>query len=297
MTKNMKQSWLDYKTKRISKDDKSYPGTLLDLKKPPSQIYYRGNLKNNLNKTLGVVGSRRMTSYGRQVLDKILPNLIDQGVVIISGFMYGVDTYAHTLAVEKSASTIAVLGNGLNQCYPLENDKLYTKILEKGGAVISEYEPEVKAKPYMFVQRNRIIAALSTLGVLVIEASEKSGSLVTAKFAQELNRPLFAVPGPIISSVSTGTNYLIKKGLAELVTSSEDILETAISNKDLSTSLEMTKSEEILLNLLKNEQLTIDEISIKLNSNAQEVGSILMMMSIRGLVKEFSGKWGHVGNF
>lgn len=289
--KNKTLDWSVYEIKVVIRDNKSYPKKLLELAEPPKQIYVRGTLKNNLKKTLGVVGSRRMTSYGRQVLDKVLPNLIDQGITIISGFMYGVDTYAHTLSVEKHAPTIAVLGNGLDQCYPAENNKLYTKILSNNGAVISEYGAEVKAKPYMFVQRNRIIAALSTLGVLVIEASEKSGSLITAKYAEKLNRQIFAVPGPITSSVSSGTNYLIKSGKARLVTTSEDILASTKADKFQVTSIEFSKEEQNIINLLNNEQLTVDELSIKLNKNVSEIGSVLMMLSMRGIVRELAGKF------
>lgn len=283
--------WSDYKIKEITSLDKQYPQKLLDLSKAPENLYLKGNFTQEIfSNTLAVVGSRKMTSYGKQVLDKILPPIIQQNITIISGFMYGVDTYAHNLALDHGGKTIAVLGSGLNTCYPVENDKMYTKILKTGGAVISEYEPQAKPKPWMYVQRNRIIASLATVGVLVVEAAESSGSLVTAKYAEELSRSIFAVPGQITSSVSAGTNYLIKSGTAKLVTSAQDIL-PSLKPEVQKESLDLTQEEKVVLDLLKNESLTIDELSIKLVINAQQIGTTLTLLSMKGIVKDFGGKF------
>lgn len=155
----------DYKIKKLDLKHKNYPKLLLDLVDPPRQIYCRGDItKIDFNNCIAIVGSRNMTTYGRQVLDKIIPDLIAAKVIIVSGFMYGVDTYAHKLAIEYGGQTVAIFGNGLDVIYPVESDKLYSQILNSGGVVISEYSSKIKPHLWTYPKRNRIVAALSTLG-------------------------------------------------------------------------------------------------------------------------------------
>ncbi len=291
--------WKNYKINRINITDSGYPEILKKIPSAPKQLYFRappgGGLDSSLFKTsLAVVGSRRMTQYGKMVVEKFVSNLALNGVTIISGFMYGVDSEAHRICVENEGKTLAVFGCGLNICYPPENDELYTQILAKGGAVISEYEPDAKAHLWKFPQRNRIVAGLSNLGVLVIEAGAKSGSLVTAKLAVVQKKKVYAVPGPITSSTSMGTNTLIKEGLAKMVTTPEDIWSKfQIPSTKLQTNsnpkAQISKQENEIVNLLKAEALSTDEIAKKLKKDIVEVSTALSLMVLKGLAYEAGG--------
>ena len=303
----MSQSYLNYPISRIPIDSGDYPEQLRKLSDPPKNLYYRGVWNNKLfEKTLAIVGSRRITGYGERVLDMIIPSLVAEKITIISGFMYGVDSLAHQKCLECGGKTIAVLGSGLNVLYPPENEKMYLEIVSsqgdalstqgvplKKGLVISEYPPDQQPQLWTFPQRNRIVAALSTLGVLVVEASEKSGSLVTAKIAKKLKKPLFAIPGPITSSVSRGTNQLIKGGLAKMVLSVNDIIVSQV-NKPVPAS-QGVALEARIMNLLAAEPLTLDEIALKLNKNIIETGQTLTMMSLKGIILESNGKYSPPG--
>jgi DNA processing protein len=291
--KNAKSLYPKKKAIKINKEDRNYPKALLDLKTPPKQIYYCGDLGvDTLKKSIAIVGSRRMTRYGASVIDKFVSSFALVGVTTISGYMYGVDTAVHNKTVEYGGKTIAVIGGGISAPYPPENDKLYTKILKSGGVVLSEYEPEAKPKLWMYPQRNRIIAALATLGVLVIEAGDKSGSLITADWASKLNRRIFAVPGPISSSVSAGTNYLIKMGIAELVTSPDDIIGASkVEQNGDKQNHNLGKLEKEICDLLSNEEMSIDEISVHTNQDIVSVSNVMTALSLKGIVTEAQGKY------
>lgn len=283
---------MKYTATKICIGDKDYPNCLLNLKSPPKSLYYRGELKNiDFNKCLAVVGSRRITSYGRQVLDKFISDLVASGVIIVSGFMYGVDTQAHKLTVECGGRTIAVLGNGLDVVYPVENEQLYTQILENGGVVMSEYPAKHKPHLWTYPQRNRIVAAISLMGVLVVEAGENSGSLVTVKWARKLKRKIYAVPGPITSIASTGTNYILKKGLAKMVLNSNDIVKSEHKNINNDTLSEMNNLEAKIYQTLMRENFTLDELSIILNEDINKISAELSLMSLKGIIYELSGKF------
>ncbi len=215
-------------TVEIKKGSNNYPKSLLDLEDPPESIFVRGILDTLFEpRLLSVVGSRKVSQYGRSVAKALVPSIAKQGIVIVSGFMYGVDTLAHGAALSvPGGKTIAVFAQGLNHIYPQENASLYEEIVQHGGCVVSEYPMDFAPQKWTFPKRNRIVAALGTMGTLVIEASEQSGSLITAQYADALNRPLFAIPGPISSETSKGTNLLIKGGLAKMVTQVEDILDS-----------------------------------------------------------------------
>lgn len=286
----MIEKWSDFSVHKTTLEDKNYPKLLNDLKRPPKEIYYRGTLKSLSKKTLAVVGSRRMTRYGEAVLETIIPSLVANDVTIVSGFMYGVDTMAHEITTACGGRGVAVLAYGINTCYPPENDVLYKDIIQKGGAIISEYSPEAKPNLWRFPQRNRIIAVLSTLGVLVIEASEKSGSLITVKYALKLKRKLFAVPGPINSNLSTGTNYLIKNGNAKMVTTAADILKIA-KKTDKEEDESLGGLEKKIYELLSNESKSIDELSMSLEINIGEISETISLMCIKGILVEELGRY------
>ncbi len=285
------KSYSDYSIQTVSLEQKNNPNVLKNLKSPPKTIYYRGKLETiDFSKCLAVVGSRRITSYGRQVLEKFIPDFVSSGVTIVSGFMYGVDTLAHELAVKYGGKTIAVFGNGLDVVYPVENDKLYSEILESGGVVLSEYKPNHKPHLWTYPQRNRIVAALSQMGVLVIEAGEKSGSLVTVKWARKLKRKVYAVPGPITSSASVGTNYILQMGLAKIAVKSSDIINIEHKSTQDRSIQGMSRLEAKIYQTLLRENFTLDELAIVLGEDIVKVSTEISMMSLKGVIYEVSGK-------
>jgi DNA processing protein len=271
--------------KNISPSSREWPKQLNQLKDQPKLLYYRGTWdKAIFEKSLAVVGSRRLTAYGQKAIEIIIPPLVANKVSIISGFMYGADSAAHQECLDCGGKTVAVLGGGLDVLYPPENEKLYSDILDSGGIIISEYKPDQQPQLWTFPQRNRIVAGLSSLGIIVIEAGEKSGSLVTAKIAQKLKKPLFCVPGPITSSVSVGTNQLIKEGKAKMVLSANDILGGSVKQKRI-------KQENPILKLLSTEPLSIDELSALLNKSISELSQELVLLSLEGKIEEKNGKY------
>ena len=254
------------------------------------KLYFRGIWDDNLfEKTIVVVGSRRMTRYGKEIVAKFMPDLVANKLTVISGFMYGIDTEAHNQCIEMGGKTIAVLGSGLNYLTTVDNDELYTRILESGGLVLSEYEPDFKATAWSFPQRNRIVADLSTDGVLVVEAGMKSGSLITARIGREIGKPVFAVPGPINSVSSEGCNWLIKNGQAKMVTEIGDVIEKITKQESLFIP-ELNNDENLIYKLLECESLTVDEIAKKLKKSVSEISIIVSTMSMKNIIDEEMGK-------
>ncbi|WP_425060844.1 hypothetical protein SCACP_15980 [Sporomusa carbonis] len=271
--------------------DGNYPVLLRNIFNPPYILYYRGTLPHN-DKLIAVVGSRKATVYGKNAAKMLSSGLAAAGVGIISGAARGIDTAAHQGALElEQGYTLAVLGSGVDVCYPPENAKLLARIVER-GAIISEYAPGVMAHPGHFPARNRIINGLAR-GVVVVEAAEKSGALITADFALEEGRDVFAVPGTIFAANSKGTNRLIKQG-AKLVDSAADILEeygwqTTIPGEQ--PVLKLTTDEQAVYHLLNYESpVGIEEIVTKLNVPPATVAYILLQLTLRGLTVEHSGQ-------
>lgn len=261
------------------------------------KYFYRGNWDEKLFKnSIAIVGSRQMTKYGQFVIDKFVSDFVINGVTTISGFMYGVDTEVAKKTVEYGGRHIAVFGCGLDVVYPSENEKLYSDILEIGGLVISEYEPNAKPHLWKFPQRNKIVVDLASIGVLVIEAGLKSGSLVTADLAKKARKKIWAVPGPINSKVSEGCNKLIKSRDAEMAVSVADILgnsaQQVAGDKKTEKSYSFgNKQEEQIYRILQLEALEIDEIAVKLGISVVEIGTTLSIMEIKGFVIESGGKY------
>lgn len=274
---------------------KDYPKLWRTNKVLPDKLFFSGNWNGELfEKTLAMVGSRRMTRYGSEVIKRIMPEIVANKISVISGFMYGVDCEAHRECLENGGKTVAVLGGGIGWIWKYGNQKLFSAIIEKGGLIISEYEPEFKPTLWSFPQRNKIVSAVSTVGVLVVEAGIKSGSLITAKLALKHKKKLMAIPGPISSKISEGTNWLIKSGAAKMVTSSEDILENCLHSpiqaelfKDYS---DLSVTEKGIISILENEEMTIDDLCRRMKLSVAELSTTLSMMIIRDLVTEENGK-------
>ncbi len=277
-------------------EKKDFPECLQEVRNCPEKLFYRGEWKSELfKKVTAIVGSRQITKYGRCVVEKIMPEIVFQKSTVISGFMYGVDTEAHQKCLELGGKTIAVLGSGLDEYYPKENDKLYTEILKTGGVVISEYEANFKPTVWSFPQRNRIVAGLTNTSVVIVEAGIKSGSLITAKLAMEQKRKILAVPGPINSKTSEGTNYLIKTGGAKILTEPRDIFEDKIAMptqenlfKDYSN---LNDLERIIIDLVENEAMTSDELCQITKRNITEISTTLSLMLMKDLLTEEDGKF------
>jgi len=275
--------------KKISLQDKNYPAILKEIPDPPKELYIKGEIIPQDKIAIGIVGTRKHSQYGKQVTFDIAGKLARLGITIVSGLAKGIDTFAHQAALENNGRTIAVLGTSLDKksFYPSSNYALSEKI-SKQGAVISEYPPGTRGTKFTFPQRNRTISGLS-LGVVVIEAPEQSGALITAALALEQNREVFAIPGDIYAKNSQGTNKLIKMG-AKLVNDIDDILEELNLSHLIKTPRKKkikpeNKEEEIILSLLSAQPVHIDEIIKQSKMPTSTVNSILMILELKGAAK------------
>lgn len=284
-TEEIRQSGIKW----ISIFDETYPQLLKEIYDPPTVIYFKGELPAQNIPAVGVVGTRKITGYGRIATEQFTKGLVDAGLTIVSGLARGVDSQAHKTAVEEKGQTIAVLGGGLNHVFPPENKDLAAKIAAGFGAVISEFPPDSLSLPGNFPARNRIISGLSQ-AVIVIEAAEDSGSLITARLALEQGREVFAVPGPITSSLSKGPIGLIREG-ARAVFEPDEILEELgikrIQNSEFRVQNDKNISEEEkqVLVVLENENRHIDEIGRQLHFASPKISALLLKMEISGLVQ------------
>lgn len=272
--------------KKISIDDKNFPKLLKEIKGAPKVLYYIGELKSEEN-CIAMVGTRRYSSYGKQIALEMAGDLAETGLTVISGLAPGIDTFCHEAVVGRKKRTIAVLGTGLDKksIYPQSNLKLAEKIIATGGCLLSEYPPETRGTNFSFPQRNRIVSGLS-LGVIVIEAKDKSGSLITAQYAKTQGRKIFAVPGQIYSSNSKGPHKLIKDG-AKLVENANDILvefnsipELKLNSKN-NVVLGENEEENLILNILKEDSLYIDKIIEETRLPAPVVARTLAILEIK----------------
>ncbi len=271
------------------------PEMLREISDAPNKIYLQGKLPSSNTKILCVVGSRKYTQYGKDVCEKLISGLRGYNICIVSGLALGIDGIAHKSALDAGLKTIAVPGSGLDNSvlYPSTHKQLAEKILEKGGALISEFEPKFRATPYSFPQRNRIMAGMSH-AVLVIEAEIKSGTLITSKFATEYNRDVLTVPGSIFSKNSEGPNMLIRLG-ATPVRNSEDILEAlGFKIDETPQNLELKYSDcspdELLVVKILNEPLEKDELIRQMKMPVSKASTVISIMEIKGLIKESLGE-------
>jgi DNA processing protein len=249
-----------------------------------------GELLSTDECSISVVGSRNYTEYGRIATEKIVTDLAKNNITIISGMARGIDTYAHTTALNNNARTIAILGSGVNVIYPTINTELYHKII-KNGAVISEFLPNTKPYSWNFPTRNRIISGIS-LGTLVIEASIKSGTMTTANWASDQGKNVYAIPGNIFSEQSKGTNKLISEG-AKLVNTATDILEDlhGIIKYELeSINIPKLQTEEkIVFDLISSSPISVYEISFKSCLPISKLNSVLTILELNGYIKKLAG--------
>lgn len=292
-----------HNVKIIKYTDEEYPENLRDIDDSPVILYSKGCFIKKDKYAVAIVGSRNMTPYGKKITETIASELSLCGITIISGMARGIDAVSHKSALNVNGRSIAVLGSGLDNPYPPDNIRLFDELSEK-GCVISEFPMGTPPNKENFPRRNRLISGLS-LGVLVVEATAKSGSLITANYALEQGREVFAVPGNITSANSEGTHELIKKG-AKLVQKTEDILEdiaphlrglrdstNSFSKKNISIDLnrlEINDEEKAICNILGSEPKHIDIISRELKMPAGKLLGILLNLEIKGIIKQSEGK-------
>lgn len=275
--------------------DDDYPQRLKNIFDPPIVLFYRGNFTPRDADAIAIVGTRSPTNYGRQVTEALVRDLVAKNLTIVSGFARGIDTEAHKAALKYNGRTIAVLGNGIDQVYPPENRHLRDQIIAQ-GVYCSEFPFTTKPDAVNFPRRNRIISGLS-LGVVVIEAGEKSGALLTAYYALDQNRDVFAVPGRITDEKSLGTNRLIQRN-AKLVRSVDDILEEIdkqrsypIRPRQLKLDFTLTEPEEQqIYSELSTEPIHIDDLAARIGKTTYEVLATLLSLELKGAVRQLAGK-------
>ncbi|MCP5046928.1 MAG: DNA-protecting protein DprA [bacterium] len=271
-------------------EDEWYPPSLAEIYDPPDFIYVKGDKETLKTEKIAVVGSRKGSSYGWESLKKIIPDLCEARLTIVSGMAYGIDSMAHKIAVTQKGCTIGVNAGGLLHLYPAGNRGLIEQIIQQ-GCVISEFGLDTVPRPFYFPIRNRIIAGISR-AILVAEAALKSGSLITARLGLEQNRDIFAFPGRIDSPISQGTNYLIQQG-AKLITSSKDILEEfgiVLEREKQDESFDFSKKEEKVLELMADGDIkSVDFLVDKLDDSVSATISCLMGLILKNVVTEESG--------
>lgn len=269
------------KAERIAKNvefvcflDDNFPTSLCHIPDPPAILFYKGDFSLLKEPLIAIVGTRKATSYGESACQYFASGLSKMGMVVVSGLALGIDTLAHRFALEAGSPSVAVLGCGIDQVYPRQNIRLYQQI-EKHGLILSEYPPRTKLHPGLFPERNRIISGISH-GVLVIEAAERSGSLITADHALEQGREVFAVPGPIFSPKSIGSNHLIKQG-AKMVTECKEIVEEfpwftpkIIENKFFD-KVSLDSDERFLLSMIRETPVHWDELFMTLDPKRRAI--------------------------
>lgn len=283
---------------KIEIHSKYYPKQLLEIKKPPKQLYVEGNIEILNKLSIAIIGSRNCSENGAKLAEKFGKEIAGQGLCVVSGMAKGIDTYAHKGALQVKGNTIAVLGTGLDNIFPKENKELYYKIIENNGAVITEYPPKTEIKSKQFLERNRIISGLS-LGILVVEAAHRSGTSVTARIAKEQNRKIFALPHEIDNIHGVGSNKLIQKG-AILTTSTKDIIEqfecleykenVFIKNNKTTTNFKFSSQEEKeIYSLIKSNKKYIEDICRNTNIPISKINESILVLEIKGYIEKTKG--------
>lgn len=275
-------------------EDERYPFLLKQIHNPPTGLFLVGDLTScNLERTVAVVGSRRASENAKNALKHILQGFKNTDICIVSGMAEGIDTVAHKVAVENNVKTIAVIGGGFDKIYPRSNEKLFEKLKDGKGAVLSEYWPDVDAISWHFPARNRIVSGLSK-GVLIAEAALKSGAMITANLALDQNRELMCIPGLILNPNTEGIYKLIKSGAA-IITNYEDILDAMgwqiniEKCEEKAESNNFTEEEQLIIDCIQKDMLTLDELIIKTNLNITDLMVILTKLELDGVISQTNG--------
>ena len=271
--------------------DDEYPAHLKEIDQPPPVLYLSGEITPEDSWSVAIVGTRAVTPYGRQVTEELATTLSQHGVTIVSGLARGVDAVAHSAALKAGGRTLAVLGSGVDKIYPPEHRQMAEKI-SANGAVISDYAPGTPPESANFPPRNRIISGLS-MAIVVVEAGDTSGALITAEFAAEQGRDVFALPGNIYAPQSKGTNRLLRNG-AKTLLSPKDVLEALdltrnVERREIRKAIPADTTEAALLDTLGPEPIHVDEIRNRTGLPIEKVSSALTMMELKGMVRQVGG--------
>lgn len=273
-------------------DTEEIPKQLFEIPEPPKQIFIAGNMAPEENIMLAVVGSRKYTSYGKEACEKLIAGLKGYPITIVSGLALGIDSIAHEAAMRAGLHNIAVPGSGISEqaIYPATNLNLAERIVESGGCLFSEFDPDFRATTWSFPKRNRIMAGLCK-GVLIVEAEEKSGTLITAQLALDYNRDVFAVPGSIFSENASGVNRLIRNGATPIASSEQllDALGLQVEEKENTANENLTDEQKKILEFLR-EPCGRDALIRKIGRSTAEATALISMMEIEGLITEEMGE-------
>ena len=287
-----------YKIKTLFITDRDYPKRLLNCYDSPTILFYKGAADLNASRIVAIVGTRTNTEYGKQFTEKLVKDLEDQNIIIISGLAFGIDAIAHKSALKNNIPTIGVVGHGLDKMYPYEHTGMAKEMVKQGGGLLSEFFSGTKPDKHHFPLRNRIVAGLSDATVLV-ETHVKGGSMITAKLADAYNRDVFAVPGRTTDKASSGCNHLIKHNKAIMLTDSEELLDVMgwmekkknASKKQRELFIELSAEEKIVLQLLQEkETVHIDEINLKSGLNSSAVAAAILNLELQNVIASLPGK-------
>jgi len=286
-----------YKITPLFITDKNYPQRLLNCYDSPIMLYYRGNTDLNTSKIVAIVGTRNNNEYGKAVCEKLVEDLSNENILIVSGLAFGIDSIAHKTALRNDMKTIAVLAHGLDRIYPTQNKSLAKEMTEQGG-LLTDFRSKTNPDKQNFPKRNRIVAGMSD-AIVVIETGIKGGSLITAELGNGYNKDVFAIPGRTNDSKSEGCNYLIKNNKACLIISAEDLLENmgwkehkkSTAKKQRELFIELSDDEKIIVNILQQqEHIHIDELYIKSGLSSSAVASALLTLEMQSVINSMPGK-------
>lgn len=277
-----------------------YPKRLLNCYDSPELLYYKGTADLNVSKVVAVVGTRSHTDYGKQVAEKLIKDLSEQKVLIVSGLAYGIDAVAHKAALKNNLPTVGVLAHGLDQIYPSHHSGLAKEMLKDGGGLLTEFRSRTNPDKHNFPTRNRIVAGMSD-ATIVIETGSKGGSMITAELANGYNKDVFAFPGRVNDAKSAGCNHLIKSNKAVLLTDAQELIELmgweekAKSKKEERRQkelfIELSKEERIVVDILKEkEAVHIDEINLRSNLSSSAVAAAILNLELQHVVSSLPGK-------
>ncbi len=285
-----------YKIQPLFITDKKYPQRLLHCYDSPTLLYYRGNADLNTSKIVTVIGTRGNTDYGKQVTEKLINELKELNVLVVSGLAFGIDAIAHKSALQNGLETVAVLAHGLHTIYPRQHKNMAKEIIEQGG-LLTEFRSEEQPDKHNFPKRNRIVAGMAD-ATIVIETAVKGGSMITAELANNYNRDVFAVPGKISDAKSVGCNYLIQSNKAVLFSDAKELMESLgwqskKVNKKIQTELfiELSNDEKAIMSILKEKETThIDEINIRSSLNSSSIAAAILNLELQNIITGLPGK-------
>jgi DNA processing protein len=289
-----------YKIKPLFLTDKDYPQRLLNCYDSPTLLYYKGEANLNVSQIVAIIGTRTNTDYAKQVTDKLVKELAEHKIIVVSGMAFGVDAIAHKASVKNDTPTIGVLAHGLDQVYPAEHTGLAKDMIKHGGGLLTEFRSKTKPDKHNFPSRNRIVAGMSD-ATIVIETSVKGGSMITAELANGYNKDVFAVPGRINDAKSAGSNYLIKNNKAALLTDTEQLLQAMGWGEKKSQKtknkiqkqlfIELSPDEKIIVSVLKEKDTAhIDEINMQSGLSSSAVAAAILNLELQNVMVSLPGK-------